>query len=299
MSATTARQGVILALLAYALWGVTPLYFKLLASLPASEIMGQRVLWSCVFASLLIVLLRRGAALGEVLRQPRRLLMLAASGLLIGFNWLVFIWAVNNDRMLDASLGYYINPLVNVLLGLLFLGERLRRLQWLAVLLASAGVALELLKLGRMPWVAMALALSFGFYGLLRKKVALDALSGMWVETALLVPLVLIYLFFFIDAQTLSPALYSGPLGWWLVAAGPVTMVPLMCFAAAATRIPLSMLGFFQYIAPSMVFIQAVWLFGEVLTFERVLTFICIWTGLLIYSLDVWRAHRQSRLLKA
>lgn len=296
MLQTPMRQGVFLALLAYALWGLTPLYFKLLASVPAAEIMGQRVIWSCVFASALVVLLRRGSALLELARQPRRLLYMLGSAVLIGTNWLVFIWAINNNRMLDASLGYYINPLVNVLLGMLFLGERLRRLQWLAVVLAAAGVAVELLQLGRLPWVAMVLALSFAFYGLLRKKVALDSLSGMWVETALLVPPLLIYLFMFTDAQTTRPEVYTGPLGWLLIAAGPITMVPLMCFAAAATRIPLSMLGFFQYIAPSLVFVQAVTLFGEPLAVERMVAFAFIWTGLLAYSLDAWRAHRLGRL---
>ena len=296
---TPLRQGVFLALLAYALWGMTPLYFKLLASVPAAEIMGQRVIWSCVFASVLILLLRRGHALRELARQPRRLLYMLGSALLIGTNWLVFIWAINNDHMLDASLGYYINPLVNVLLGMLFLGERLRRLQWLAVALAAAGVAVELFQLGRLPWVAMVLALSFGFYGLLRKKVALDSLSGMWIETALLVPPLLLYLLFFTDAQTTDIEIYRGPLGWLLIAAGPITMIPLMCFAAAATRIPLSMLGFFQYIAPSLVFLQAVTLFGEPLTLERSLAFACIWAGLLAYSYDAWRAHRLGRLSRA
>lgn len=292
MSTANPRTGYLLALSAYFCWGLFPLYFKLLEHLPASLIIVHRVIWSAVFGGLLLVLYKHPGWLKELLAHPRRLLLLGLSSVLIAANWLIYVWAVNNGHMLEASLGYYINPLVNVLLALLVLGERLRPLQWLAVACAALGVALELWVLGKLPWIALALALSFASYGLLRRQLPVPALPGLVVETWLLLPLALIWLFSLPASQIAG----NGSAADWLlvIAAGPVTLVPLLCFNAAARHLPFSTLGFLQYLAPTLVLLMAVYLFGEELPRDKLMAFICIWVGLLIYSLDAWGLHRRQ-----
>nr|WP_255212388.1 EamA family transporter RarD [Pseudomonas plecoglossicida] len=222
--------------------------------------------------------------------NPRRLAILALSGALIAGNWLTYVWSVNNGRMLEASLGYYINPLVNVLLGMLLLGERLRRLQWLAVGLAALGVAQQVWQVGSLPWVSLALALSFGFYGLIRKQAPVAALPGLVVETWMLVPLALGWLLLTPTAMSAQPVFYSSREALWLMAAGPV---PLVCFNAAARHLPYTTLGFLQYLAPTLVLIQAVWLFDEHLSPSSLVAFMCIWAGLALYSVDAWLNLRK------
>ena len=213
---------------------------------------------------------------------------------MIATNWLVYVWSVNNGRMLEASLGYYINPLVNVLLGMLLLGERLRRLQWLAVGLAGVGVAQQLWQLGSLPWVSLVLAFSFGFYGLIRKQTAVQALPGLVVETWLLLPIAIAWLLLSPDSASRQPELWSSSSALWLMAAGPITLLPLLCFNAAARHLPYTTLGFLQYLAPTLVLLQAVLLFGEHLGTSQLLSFICIWAGLLVYSLDIWLSLRRK-----
>ncbi len=288
------RQGVLLALAAYIMWGIAPMYFKTVNHIPAPEILAHRVLWSFVFLALLLFFTRRFYQLKPIIREPKKLLMLMLTSCFIGCNWLIFIWAIVNNRMLDASLGYYINPLVNVALGMIFLGERFRRLQWLAAALALVGVLVQLITFGSLPWIALVLATSFAIYGLLRKKINLPAVPGLFVETCTLLPIALIYLWQFAD--TSSANLLENPisLNMLLAAAGLITTVPLLCFTGAATRLPLTVLGFFQYIGPSLMFLLAVGLYDEPFTPDKATTFAFIWAALAIFSFDAYRAKRQQ-----
>lgn len=283
------RKGIMLAIGAYTMWGFAPLYFKLLEQVSATDILLHRVIWSFVFTILLMAFVGGFSKLKQLMKVPKQLLVLLVTSLLIAGNWLLFIWAVNNDHMLDASLGYYINPLLNVLLGMVFLGERLRKLQWLAVSLAGIGVAVQLVSFGSIPVVSLALAGSFGIYGLLRKKANVDAKTGLLVETAILMPVALVYLLYTLPTAEHSMLVNSWQLNLLLIAAGLVTTAPLLCFAGAAVRIPLSMLGFFQYIGPSIMFVLAVSLYQEPFDMEKAITFGFIWTALAIFTVDMLR----------
>ncbi|WP_137223927.1 EamA family transporter RarD [Shewanella sp. MEBiC00475] len=288
------RKGVLLAVCAYTIWGIAPLYFKLLHHVPATEILMHRVIWSFLFMIILMQFIGGFGRLRLVLKHPKQLAVLFVTSVLIAANWLIFIWAVNNDHMLDASLGYFINPLFNVLLGMLFLGERLRKLQWVAVGLASAGVLVQLISFGSIPLLSLALAASFGFYGLLRKKVNIDAKTGLLVETAILLPIALGYLLVTLETSSVSMLTNSLNLNLLLIAAGIVTTIPLLCFAGSAVRIPFSILGFFQYIGPSIMFILAVQLFNEPFDIEKGITFGFIWGALVIFIGDML-VQRQKR----
>lgn len=293
MSTAELRRGYVLGLLAYVIWGLFPLYFKQLEEIPALEIIVQRVVWSALFGVFLLLIWRHRGWWRELREHPQRFGILAVSGLLIALNWTVYVWAVNNDHMLEASLGYYINPLVNVLLGLLLLKERLRPLQWLAVCLAAVGVAQQIWQLGKLPWIALTLAFTFGFYGLIRKQAPIAALPGLVVETWLLVPIVLVWLLFFADGPTSQLAFWATPQAFLVALAGPVTLIPLIFFNAAARRLPYATLGFLQYLAPTLVLIQAVWLYGEVLDRQRLIAFAFIWIALAVYSVDSWLALKR------
>ena len=287
------RRGYLLGLAAYVIWGLFPLYFKLLDTVPATEIIVHRVLWSALIGARALAVWKHPGWWATLRAHPQRLAVLALSGLLIAANWLIYVWAVNNERMLEASLGYYINPLVNVLLALLVLRERLRRLQWLAVGLATLGVLQQIWLLGSLPWVSLALALTFGIYGLIRKQAPVAALPGLVVETWLLLPVALLWLAWHPSAMSAQPEFWSSSQLWLLAAAGPVTLIPLVCFNAAARHLPYATLGFLQYLAPTLVLIQAVLLFDEPLDSSRLLSFVCIWIALAVYSLDAWLTLRR------
>jgi len=293
MSTANPHRGLALGLTAYVIWGLFPLYFKAIAEVPALEIIVHRVLWSALFGSLLLLVWKHPGWWRELREHPRRLAILAASGALIAVNWLTYVWAVNNGHMLEASLGYYINPLINVVLAMLLLGERLRPLQWLAVALAAAGVAQQVWQLGSLPWISLLLALTFGFYGLIRKQAPVAALPGLAVETWLMLPAALAWLLLHPAAQSTQSDFWSSRDALWLVAAGPVTLIPLICFNAAARHLSYATLGFLQYLAPTLVLLQAVLLFGEPLHGAQLLAFACIWLGLLVFSLDsLYRLRR-------
>ena len=294
MATADLRRGYILGLFAYVSWGLFPLYFKAIEAVPPLEIIVHRALWSAVFGALLLLVWKHPGWLRELRENPKRLAVLAGSGLLIAGNWLLYVWAVNNGRMLEASLGYYINPLVNVLLGMLVLGERLRRLQWLAVALAVIGVLLQLWQLGSLPWVSLTLALSFAVYGLIRKKAPVAALPGLVVETWILLPIAIAWILLNPQAMSSQPEFWSTSQALWLMAAGPVTLIPLVCFNAAARHLPYATLGFLQYVAPTLVLILAVFVFGEHFDSSRLLSFLFIWAGLLVYSVDAIRTLRKS-----
>tara|TARA_R110002126_G_scaffold98045_14_gene228116 strand:+ start:9191 stop:10105 length:915 start_codon:yes stop_codon:yes gene_type:complete len=293
------KLGGAFAASAYTLWGIAPLYFKQIDFIAATEILVHRIVWSCLLLWLVLLALRQGPQLLRVLRQPALMLWLLFTAVILGANWGLFIWAVNSDHMLDASLGYYINPLLNVLLGMLFLGERLRRLQWLALGLAASGVAIQVVIFGSIPWLALALAGSFAVYGLLRKKLAVEAITGLFVESLLLLPLAIGYWWFYADSSAVNMLQNSIGLNLLLIAAAFVTTIPLLCFIAGARRLQLSTMGFFQYIGPSLMFVFGVWLYQEPLRPASLITFGFIWLALLIYSLDAWRHIRyQQKILR-
>jgi chloramphenicol-sensitive protein RarD len=293
MSTANLRRGYALGFAAYFLWGLFPLYLKAIQQVPAEEIIVHRVLWSALLGALLLMVWKHPGWWRELRDNPARIAVLALSGTLIAGNWLVYVWAVNHGRMLEASLGYYINPLINVLLGLLVLRERLRRAQWIALALAALGVAQQVWQLGSLPWVSLVLACSFAVYGLIRKQAPVAALPGLVVETMLLVPLAIVWLL-------LAPGQTSS--GWtlgqwlWLAGAGPITLVPLICFNAAARHLPYATLGFLQYLAPTLVLLLAVFVYGERLDPARLTAFAFIWAGLALYSLDAWLCLRRAGL---
>ena len=296
MDTQQTRQGIFYALGAYFIWGIAPAYFKLVKEVPPTEIMTHRVIWSALFMLVLITLSRSWRQVRSVLAQPKKVLLLALTALTIGGNWLLFIWAVNNQHMLEASLGYFINPLINVVFGMLFLRERFRRLQWLAVLLAATGVLVQLWQFGSLPIIGLGLALSFALYGLVRKKIQVDAQSGMLIETAWLFPLAAIYLFGFADSATSHLSANPLSLNLKLIAAGIITTIPLMLFAAACARLRLSTVGFFQYLGPTLMFLLAVLFYGESLTPDKLVTFGFIWLALAIFILDALLFSARTRV---
>ncbi|WP_325891179.1 EamA family transporter RarD [Grimontia sp. NTOU-MAR1] len=289
------RRGVMLALGAYTMWGVAPLYFKALTDVPPMEVLVHRVIWSFFFLALILHASGGLARVKLLLKDKKRLGLLTITAVVIAANWLIFIWAVKNDLMLDASLGYYINPLINVVLGMFFLGERFRKLQWVAVTLAFLGVAIQVITFGSLPWVALVLACSFGCYGLLRKKINVDAATGLFIETLVLMPVSLIYILFIASSSTSDMMQNSWGLNLLLIAAGVVTTLPLLCFNGAATKLRLSTLGFFQYIGPTMMFMLAVGLYNEPFTTDKATTFAFIWTALAIFTFDAVRQRNKQR----
>ena len=289
------RQGVLLAIGAYTMWGIAPIYFKSIAEVSPLEILSHRVIWSFFLLAALLHFGRHWRSVRDIIKNKTKMMFLVSTAILVGANWLIFIWAVNSNHMLDASLGYYINPLINVLLGMVFLGERLRKLQWFAVVLAGCGVLVQLIVFGSVPVVAMALAMSFGFYGLLRKKVSVDAKTGLFIETLLLLPVAAVYLLFIADTPTSNMLTNPLTLNSLLIAAGVITTLPLLCFTGAATRLKLSTLGFFQYIGPSLMFLLAVLMYGEPFTMDKAITFVFIWGALVVFSFDGLRNNRRSR----
>lgn len=278
-----ATTGTLLALAAYGMWGLLPLYWKALGDVAAPAILAHRIVWSVAFIALVMLLGRRRPAFDW---SRRTLALLALSGSLLAVNWLIYIWAVNAGRVLETSMGYFINPLVSMLLGRLVLGERLRRQQQAAVGLAGFGVAVLTLGAGEPPWIALSLAVSFALYGLLRKLRPVDAVLGLGVETGLLWPLAAAYLLW-LPGPAFGATAAETTL---LVLAGVATSAPLICFAAAASKLRLTTLGFLQYVAPTMHFLLAVVLFGETVTPVHLVTFGCIWAALAVYAADGWRA---------
>ena len=288
-------SGPLAAALAYIVWGLFPLYIKQVAQVPVLEIVLHRSAWSLVFVFGLLLLLRRFAWLGPVLRQPRTLAIFSLSALLLACNWLLYVWAVNNDRVLDASLGYFINPLINVLLGYAVLHERPRPLQWAAVALAAAGVLWLALGAGHVPWVSLVLALSFGFYGLLRKTAPLGAIEGLALETLMLAPLACAGLLWLGATGQGHFAQGDWRLSALLLAAGPATAIPLLLFAYGARRVTMATLGLLQYLGPSIQFLLGVFLYHEPLSVSRSIGFALIWSALVVYSAESWRVMRRQR----
>ncbi|MFV0625616.1 EamA family transporter RarD [Sphingomonas sp. ac-8] len=280
--APESRRGLIHGAAAYGLWGLLPLYFHLIDRVDAGEIVAQRVLWSVVLLVPIVLLLGRGAKLWAVIRTPRTMAMLAASALLIAANWLLYVWAVLHHQVLAASMAYFLNPLLNIAMGVALLGERLTRAQAAAVLLAGAGVAVLAVGAGGGLWISLTIALSFAFYGLIRKLAPVEAFEGLTVETLLLAPIAGGYLIWLAGHDGLSFGREAG-LTVLLMLAGAVTTVPLLLFAAAARELRLATLGLLQFLAPSLQFLLAITLFGERLDAQKLLSFGLIWAGLAVY----------------
>jgi chloramphenicol-sensitive protein RarD len=293
------QAGVVYATLAFVWWGLFPLYFRIVTTVPAPEILAHRVLWCLLFLAALLTARGQWGWLRPVLRQPKVLAAFAASALLIGANWLAYIWAVLQGHVLEASLGYFITPLVNVLLGMTLLHERLRRAQWIALAIAACGVLWLTVQAGRPPWIALSLAITFGGYGLLRKIAVLGALEGLTLETLLLAPLAVLALGL---AAMHGNASFPAPdalTNVWMIALGPITAVPLLLFAAGARRLSMATLGIVQYLGPTIQVVVGIWVFGEPFPLVRFIGFACIWAALVIYTLDGWRVSRRAAMAPA
>ncbi len=287
--------GVIYAGSAFVIWGLSPVYWKALSAVSILEITMHRVVWSFLFLLCLILLQRRRHEFAEVLKNGRMVLTLLSTAILISGNWFLYIWAVNNNYMLQASLGYYINPLVNVVLGMFFLQERLRKPQILAVLLATSGVLYLTISYGQLPWISLALALSFGLYGLIRKIAPVGALMGLAVETMLFSPLSVIYLLY-LNSQGAGAIFQIGlKLDLLLIGCAPITAAPLLFFTLGAKRLYLSTVGLMQYIGPSGMFLLAVFYYNEPFSTSQLGTFTMIWAALAIYSADSVIYYRRER----
>lgn len=278
------RSGIIYAALAFLCWGLFPIYFHALGEVPPLQILAHRMLWSLGFL-LIVLLLRRQWKWLNLVRQPRVFFSFVLSALLLSANWLVYIWSVTNHHVIEASLGYFINPLVNIMLGYLILKERLRTVQWIAIGVATLGVAWLTWQTGSVPWIALFLAFSFGGYGLLRKTAALGALEGLSFETIVLFPLAAAYVIWLtVHGQNVFINTDSDTTRVLLVMAGPLTAIPLLLFASGARKIPLSILGLLQYLSPTMQFLLGIWLFEEAFSADRLVGFALIWGALLLFA---------------
>ncbi|MBC8209706.1 MAG: EamA family transporter RarD [Gammaproteobacteria bacterium] len=277
-------QGLIAGFLAYAMWGLFPLFFNLLRDVPSIEVLLHRVIWSFVFVGLIILGLGQKSRFLQVFNHRALLLGLLMTSLLVSFNWLVYIWTVAQGRVLEASLGYFLTPLVSVFLARVFLREALDPVRWLAILLAAGGILWLVVNLGTFPWVSLSLALSFGLYGLLRKQLEVDPLTGLAVETVLLLPIALAYAFYlgYNEAGHFISAGRSVSL--LLMACGVVTAVPLLFFAAAAKKLSLSAIGFMMYINPSLQFVVAIYLLDEAFKRDQLVGFVFIWAALMVFT---------------
>lgn len=288
------RAGTLYGLAAYAWWGLVPLYFKAVADLPAVEILAHRIVWSLAFLAVVLTRARRWGDVTRCFRDPGLLLTLLGSTVLIAINWLVYIHGVVSGQIVQASLGYFILPLISIALGMVWFKERLRPLQLAAVAVAAAGVVELARARGELPWIALVIAVSFGFYGLLRKRAPVDGLVGLSIEVILLMPAAAGYLLFLSLTGTLSLGARGVTTDLLLFLSGVVTAVPLLCFGQAARRLPLSGLGFLQYLSPTVALLLAVVLYGEEFHREEAISFALIWTALGIYSVDALRSPRRS-----
>lgn len=298
LAARQTAVGLGYGLLAYASWGLSPIFWKALAGIPALELVGQRTVWALVTFAGLALWRGQAGAMRAALRKPRILRTLVLTSLLLSSNWLIFIYAAINNRLIEASLGYFINPLASVFLGMLLLGERLRRVQWLAVGLAAAGVLVLALRTTGVPWIPLVLATSFALYGYLRKTVAVEALPGSTLETLCVAPIGLGYLVWLGSSGHFGRVDVTTHV--MLVATGTVTALPLLWFTHAARRLTLTSLGFLQYTSPSIQFVLAVAVFGEPFTPAHQQSFAFIWAGLAVFSLDSWyRARSRRQALRA
>ena len=287
------RDGVVAGLAAYLIWGFLPVYFKTVGSVDPLEVLVHRVIWAVPFGVIILLVRRQWPEVQRALTHRPMLGWLSLSALFIGLNWFVYIWAIQDDRIFETSLGYYINPLTNMLVGVLFFQEQLRRFQLVAVALATIGVLVLTVSGGRVPWVALFLAISFTVYAVIRKKVVIGGMPGLFVETLLLLPIALAW-FVYIKSSGQSLFATGDPrLTFWLVMAGPITALPLLCFALAARRLPLTVLGFMQFMAPTLQFCTGIY-YGELLTTPHLICFGFIWSAVVVFSFDAIRSGTKK-----
>ena len=286
------NRGIWSAIGAYTMWGLFPVYFKWLAQVPALELIGHRIVWSCLMLCVVIVMTRQWRAFREHALQLKVIRAYLPAALLITINWLVYVWAVVSGFIIEASLGYFINPLISVLMAVILLHERLRQWQWVAVSLAVVGVIYLTVIHGSLPWIALALAFSFGFYGLIKKKSPLGALFGLTLETGLLLLPAMVYLFI-LEGDAVGVFLHAGTtIDVLLIGCGLVTALPLLLFSSAARRIPLALLGVLQYIGPTLQFLIAILIYHEAFALNKLIGFAIIWAGLLIFAIEGLMARR-------
>ncbi|APE44828.1 EamA family transporter [Sulfitobacter alexandrii] len=288
-------QGLALAITAYGLWGFLPLYMKLLSHIPAAEVVAHRILWSVPIAAAVLIVLRRTDTLREALRTPRMLAMGCVTAALISINWGIYVWAINSGHALDAALGYYINPLFSIFLASMLLGERLNRAQMVAIALAGCAVLVLAVDAGRMPWAALGLTVSWGFYALCKKSLPIGPNQGFLLEVLILLAPAVGYLGYLAATGTAHFRFDGGRDFWLLIGCGVVTAVPLMIYANGAKLLRLSTIGILQYIAPTMIFLCAVLVFEEPFGRARAIAFPMIWAALVIYSTVMWRQMRSAR----
>lgn len=290
------KKGLLFAVSAYFIWGIFPLYWKMLDKIPATQILAHRIVWSFVFLAI-VVFISRNQNFRQYLKNKKIMLLLTVSAILISANWGIYIYAVNNKQIVEASLGYYINPMVNIALGMIFLKERLNRIQTLAVLFALSGLVYLTIEVGRLPVISLFLAITFGLYALVRKKANLQSMPGLLIETMVLAPVAIIYLWMteqsgsgaFMHQSTLTNLL--------LILAGPVTAIPLFLFGIAAPKIPLSTMGFIQYFSPTIQLLIGVLVFKETFTHANFISFVLVWLGLALYSYSLLRQFRKRKIV--
>ncbi len=294
---TQTREGIIAALATYLMWGFLPVYFVMVREVDASEVLAHRVLWAVPFGALILLFRRQWSEVARALTHRLMLAWLSLSALFISINWFIYIWAIQDGRILETSLGYYINPLTNMLVGVLFFGERLRSYQLIAVVLATVGVLILAISGGVIPWVALSLAVSFTVYAAVRKKVVIGAMPGLFIETALLLPFACVWIGYLYSSSQLAFASGNSSTTIWLMIAGPVTVLPLLCFALAARRLPLTTLGFMQFLSPTLQFLTGIY-YGEHLTTAHLFCFGFIWAAVAFFVFDALQATKKP-LLKA
>lgn len=291
------KKGILLAGLAYTIWGVLPLYWNLVDEISPFEILAHRVLWSVVFMLILLTVTRQlkmfKNATTKLFKNKKMLIAIIAAGYIITLNWGTFIWAVNNHHVLQASLGYYINPLVSILFAFIFLGERFSIAQWVAILLAFIGVLFMTFQVGEFPTVSILLAVSFALYGLIKKVVDIDAFSSITIECIVTLPAALIYIYYLSETNNITFGMNTSSA--WLLLAGVVTATPLVLFSAGARKIPLSLTGFLQYIAPTIMFFLGIFLLNEHFDINQFITFIFIWISIIIYSYSKYVEMKKNR----
>lgn len=286
------KIGMLYAVFAYVVWGLLPIYWKLIEDVPAGEILAHRIVWSFVFMIIIVLFMRKWRGLGtewkRIIKDKRKLISITLASVVISLNWLVYIWAVNSDHMLQASLGYYINPLVSILLAIIVLKEKLTKSQTVSVILAGVGVLYLTVSYGVFPWVSLFLAVSFALYGLFKKMVDIPAMYGLTIETMIITPIALIYLFL-IPENSFSVQNITSMKNLFLIGAGAMTAIPLLLFASGAKRIPLAMVGILQYIAPTLMLLIGVFIYHETFTKEHLIAFSFIWLALVIYLGSIYR----------
>lgn len=281
-------QGYIYAVLAFSFWGLVPIYFKLISSVPPTEILAHRIIWSVVLLFGIVLVSKQFGAFKLLIKDISKIKYLVLSSLLVLTNWLVFIWAVSHNMITESSLGYYINPLVNFMLGIIFFKDRPSFWQQIAIALAFLAIVYQVISIGSVPIISLALAFSFAFYGLIRKKINLPSVSGLYIETLILFPVALLYFLFLVSTGENAFVIPLNGVSYLLLLAGIITVIPLLWFNAAATKISLIHIGFFQYIGPTVSFLLAIFVYNEPLSKEKLVTFILIWIALLIFSVDAY-----------